>query len=55
MGVSERYDRTSWEVGPGVQHPLSKNTYFYGDARYEQSFGDRKHSGKITFGIKSSF
>lgn len=55
VGVSERYDRTSWEVGAGVQHPLSKNTYFYGDARYEQSFGDRKHSGKITFGIKSSF
>lgn len=55
VGVSERYDHTSWEVGAGVQHPLSKNTYFYGDARYEQSFGDRKHSGKITFGIKSSF
>ena len=53
--ISERYDRTSWELGAGVQHPLGKNTYFYGDARYEQSFGDRKHSGKITFGIKCSF
>ena len=55
VGVSEKYDRTTWELGAGVQHPLGKDTYFYGDARYEQSFGDRKHSGKITFGIKSSF
>ena len=55
VGVSEKYDRTTWELGAGVQHPLGKDTYFYGDARYEQSFNDRKHGGKITFGIKSSF
>ena len=36
VGVSERYDRTSWEVGAGVQHPLSKNTYFYGNLKWWQ-------------------
>ena len=53
--VSERFDRTSWEVGAGIQGQVGKNTYLYADARYERSFKGNKEAGQINLGVKASF
>jgi len=53
--VNERFDRTSWEIGAGIQGQVGKNTYLYADARYERSFKGNKEAGKINFGVKASF
>ena len=53
--VNERFDRTSWELGAGIQGQVGKNTYLYADARYERSFKGNKEAGKVNFGVKASF
>lgn len=35
--LTEKFDRTWWELGLGSQFSLSENTYLYADARYEKS------------------
>ena len=53
--VTEQYDRTSWELGAGIQGRVGKATYLYGDARYERSFKGNTSAAKVTLGVKSSF
>ncbi len=53
--VKERFDRTSWEIGAGIQGRVGKATYLYADARYERSFKGNTSAAKVTMGVKSSF
>ncbi|MFZ1891699.1 MAG: autotransporter outer membrane beta-barrel domain-containing protein, partial [Formosimonas sp.] len=53
--VNERFDRTSWEIGAGIQGRVGKATYLYADARYERSFRGNTSAAKVTMGVKSSF
>ena len=53
--VKERFDRTSWELGAGIQGRVGKATYLYADARYERSFKGNTSAAKVTMGVKSSF
>ena len=53
--VREKYDRTSWELGAGIQGRVGKATYLYADARYERSFKGNTSAAKVTMGVKSSF
>ncbi|PJG86601.1 autotransporter outer membrane beta-barrel domain-containing protein, partial [Conservatibacter flavescens] len=43
--LSEKYNRTWWEVGVGMQLPLTPNSHIYADARYESNFGGEKRQG----------
>jgi autotransporter family porin len=54
-GVAEDYDKTSAEVGLGIQGNVSKRSYVYTDARYERSFSGNKEGAKFNLGLKSSF
>ena len=53
--VRENFDRTYWELGAGIQGQVAKNTYVYADARYQQSFQNNQHAGKVNIGIKTKF
>ncbi|MCK9109632.1 autotransporter outer membrane beta-barrel domain-containing protein [Haemophilus influenzae] len=54
--LTEKFDRTWWELGLGSQFSLSENTYLYADARYEKSFDSNRHKGyQGTVGIKYSW
>lgn len=54
--LTEKFDRTWWELGLGSQFPLSENTYLYADARYEKSFNNNSHKGyQGTVGVKYSW
>ena len=54
--LTEKFDRTWWELGLGSQFSLSKNTYLYADARYEKSFDSNRHKGyQGTVGVKYSW
>ncbi|ETD67741.1 hypothetical protein V757_10880 [Pelistega indica] len=54
--IREKYNRTWWEVGAGVQLPVTTKTQVYGDVRYEHSFGGTKRAGyKGSIGIKYSW
>ncbi len=51
--IKERYNRTWWEVGAGLQLPLTAQSHIYGDVRYERNFGSEKREGyKGTVGFK---
>ncbi|MFC0322167.1 autotransporter outer membrane beta-barrel domain-containing protein [Gallibacterium melopsittaci] len=43
--VKEKYVSTWAEIGLGVQIPLLKDCYFYGDVRYEHSLNNSKRYG----------
>ena len=54
--LTEKFDRTWWELGLGSQFSLSENTYLYADARYEKSFDSNQHKGyQGTVGVKYSW
>ncbi|WP_118865369.1 autotransporter outer membrane beta-barrel domain-containing protein [Haemophilus haemolyticus] len=54
--LTEKFDRTWWELGLGSQFSLSENTYLYADARYEKSFDNNRHKGyQGTVGVKYSW
>lgn len=54
--LTEKFDRTWWELGLGSQFSLSENTYLYADARCEKSFDSNKHHGcQGTVGMKYSW
>ena len=54
--LTEKFDRTWWELGLGTQFSLSENTYLYADARYEKSFNSNRHKGyQGTVGVKYSW
>ena len=54
--LTEKFDRTWWELGLGSQFSLSENTYLYADARYEKSFNSNRHKGyQGTVGVKYSW
>ena len=43
--LREQYASTWGEVGLGVQVPVAKHSYVYGDARYEHDLGSTKREG----------
>lgn len=53
--LSEEFDKTSAELGLGVQGKVGKSTYLYADARYERSFKGNRDSSKFNVGLKSHF
>ena len=54
--LTEKFDRTWWELGLGSQFSLSENTYLYADARYKKSFNSNRHKGyQGTVGVKYSW
>ncbi|MGL4767941.1 MAG: autotransporter outer membrane beta-barrel domain-containing protein [Formosimonas sp.] len=53
--VREKFDRTSVELGFGIQGQWGKTTFIHADARYAQSLRGDKHEAKLTLGLKSSF
>ena len=53
--VSEKFDKTTLEVGGGFQVPVSGTTYVYTDARYDRSISGNKEQGKLTIGFKTQF
>nr|WP_257008469.1 autotransporter outer membrane beta-barrel domain-containing protein [Haemophilus haemolyticus] len=54
--LTEKFDRTWWELGLGTQFSLSENTYLYADARYEKSFDSNRHKGyQGTVSVKYSW
>lgn len=51
--VKEKYNRTWGEIGLGSQLPVGKNSYLYGDVRYERNLGGAKREGyRGTVGFK---
>lgn len=52
--LNERYSKTWGEVGVGVQLPVGKQAYIYGDARYEHELGGsaNRHGYRGTIGVK---
>lgn len=51
--LSENYASTWAEIGVGFQLPVRKQTYIYGDTRYEREIGGAKRDGyRGTIGIK---
>ncbi|WP_239372973.1 autotransporter outer membrane beta-barrel domain-containing protein [Snodgrassella gandavensis] len=51
--LKEEYAKTWGEVGVGIQLPITRQSHFYGDVRYEKNFGSDKHKGfKGTLGYK---
>ncbi|WP_239392905.1 autotransporter outer membrane beta-barrel domain-containing protein, partial [Snodgrassella communis] len=51
--LKEEYAKTWGEVGVGIQLPITRQSHFYGDVRYEKNFGSAKHKGfKGTLGYK---
>ena len=53
--VSEKFDKTTLEVGGGFQVPVTGTTYVYTDARYDRSINGNKEQGKLTIGFKTQF
>ena len=53
--VSEKYDKTTLEIGGGFQVPVAGTTYIYTDARYDKSINGNKQEGKLTIGFKTQF
>jgi outer membrane autotransporter protein len=53
--VSERFDRTSAEIGAGIQGNVSKSATLYADARYQHSFKGNKEGAQINAGVKVNF
>ncbi|NUE65742.1 autotransporter outer membrane beta-barrel domain-containing protein [Snodgrassella sp. ESL0253] len=51
--LKEEYAKTWGEVGVGIQLPITRQSHFYGDVRYEKNFGSDKRKGfKGTVGYK---
>ncbi|WP_239324754.1 autotransporter outer membrane beta-barrel domain-containing protein [Snodgrassella gandavensis] len=51
--LKEEYAKTWGEVGVGIQLPITRQSHFYGDVRYEKNFGSDKRKGfKGTLGYK---
>ncbi|PIT53316.1 autotransporter outer membrane beta-barrel domain-containing protein [Snodgrassella alvi] len=51
--LKEEYAKTWGEVGVGIQLPITRQSHFYGDVRYEKNFGSAKRKGfKGTLGYK---
>ncbi|PIT39765.1 autotransporter outer membrane beta-barrel domain-containing protein, partial [Snodgrassella alvi] len=51
--LKEEYAKTWGELGLGIQLPITKQSDFYGDVRYEKNFGSDKRKGfKGTMGYK---
>ena len=53
--VSEKFDKTTLEIGGGFQVPVTGTTYVYTDARYDRSISGNKEQGKLTIGFKTQF
>mgnify|MGYP000082238378 CR=1 FL=1 len=54
--VTEKLGTTWGEIGLGAQASLGQKSNLYIDTRYEQSFGNSKHSGyRGTVGFKHTF
>ncbi|MGB4915411.1 MAG: autotransporter domain-containing protein, partial [Leptotrichiaceae bacterium] len=53
--VSEKFDKTTLEVGGGFQVPVTGTTYVYTDASYDRSISGNKEQGKLTIGFKTQF
>ena len=54
--IKEKYASTWGEIGLGIQLPVAKHSYLYGDARYEHGFGSTKHEGyRGTVGFKHTW
>ena len=53
--ISEKFDKTTLEVGGGFQVPVTGTTYVYTDARYDRSISGNKEQGKLTIGFKTQF
>ena len=43
--LSEKYNSSWGEIGLGAKTPIVKDTYLYGDARFEHNFSSAKHQG----------
>lgn len=43
--LSEKYNSSWGEIGLGAKTPIIKDTYLYGDARFEHNFSSAKHQG----------
>lgn len=44
--IRDKYEKTWWDIGLGIQHPISQKVYVYIDVSYKGSFtGERKHEG----------
>ncbi|WP_239424080.1 autotransporter outer membrane beta-barrel domain-containing protein [Snodgrassella communis] len=51
--LKEEYAKTWGEIGAGIQLPITRQSDFYGDVRYEKNFGSDKRKGfKGTLGYK---
>jgi outer membrane autotransporter protein len=51
--LKEEYAKTWGEVGVGIQLPITRQSDFYSDVRYEKNFGSTKRKGfKGTIGYK---
>jgi outer membrane autotransporter protein len=51
--LKEEYAKTWGEVGVGIQLPITRQSHFYSDVRYEKNFGSAKRKGfKGTLGYK---
>ncbi|PIT44371.1 hypothetical protein BHC46_10650 [Snodgrassella alvi] len=51
--LKEEYAKTWGEIGVGIQLPVTRQSNFYGDVRYEKNFGSDKRKGfKGTMGYK---
>ncbi|WP_051608358.1 autotransporter outer membrane beta-barrel domain-containing protein [Snodgrassella communis] len=51
--LKEEYAKTWGEIGAGIQWPITRQSDFYGDVRYEKNFGSDKRKGfKGTLGYK---
>jgi outer membrane autotransporter protein len=51
--LKEEYAKTWGEVGVGIQLPITRQSDFYSDVRYEKNFGSAKRKGfKGTIGYK---
>ncbi|MGY4676805.1 autotransporter outer membrane beta-barrel domain-containing protein [Pasteurella sp. P03HT] len=44
--VRDKYEKTWWDIGLGIQHPVGQNAYVYLDVNYEGNFtGERRREG----------
>lgn len=55
VDIQEKYDKTSYEFGFGLQKEVISGGLVYGDLRYRASFSGRDREWKANLGIKYTF
>lgn len=53
--ADESFDRSFFEIGGGLQGQVGKNTFIYGDARYQRSFRGNSQGAAVNLGVKTKF